>query len=133
MGYAFDPMQQSVGALRAALILGMIWAFWHLPFFVFLMQDLLVLFAQVLTLVGIRVIVAWIFNNTGYSVFAAILIHAVDNTALVTLPEIKAVFPWGSVLHGGLILFTAFVVIFLWGSKTLNLFRFGKEFRHVQS
>lgn len=132
MGYAFEPMQASLGALRAALMLGMLWAFWHIPFFVFMIQDLVVFIAQVLTLVGIRILMAWIFNNTGNSVFSAILFHAVDNTALVTLPEIKSVIPWGSVLLCILVLITAFIVTWLWGGKTLNLFRFGSESRLVK-
>ena len=38
--------------------------------------------AQLLTLIANRVLVTWIFNNTGKSVFAAIVFHAADNTAL---------------------------------------------------
>lgn len=127
MGYAFDPMQTSFGALKAALILGIIWACWHIPIFVFVMQDPVVLITQILTLVGNRVLVVWIFNNTGNSVFAAILFHAVDNTVLVTIPEINAVIPLGSGIFCSLVLITAFIVIFLWGSRTLAQYRFGKQ------
>ena len=124
MGYAFEPMQARDGAFRAALVLGVIWAFWHLPFFVFLMPDPIVLGAQVLTLVGNRVLVAWIFNNTGKSVFAAILFHATDNTALVTLPDINANAPLGTVTLCGLTLFAAVVTTLLWGPQTLARYRF---------
>jgi membrane protease YdiL (CAAX protease family) len=126
MGYAFEPMQAQGGALRASLVLGMIWAVWHVPFFVFLMPDRAILLAQVLTLVGSRVLVAWIFNNTGKSVFAAILFHAADNTALVTLPEVQAISPWGAVVHCSLVLVAAVVVTLLWGPETLARFRFEK-------
>ena len=115
MGYAFEQMQASAGAIKAALILGMIWALWHIPFFVFMMRDPVVIITQVLTLAGIRVLMIWIFNKTGKSVFAIILFHAVDNTALVTLPEIKSVIPWGSVIFCSLVLITALIVILLWG------------------
>ncbi|MCP4203361.1 MAG: CPBP family intramembrane metalloprotease [bacterium] len=124
MGYAFEPMQAQGGALRASLVLGMIWAVWHVPFFVFMMPDPVILVAQVLTLVGTRVLAAWIFNNTGKSVFAAILFHAADNTALVTLPEIQALSPWGAVVTCGLVLAAAIVVTLLWGPGTLARFRF---------
>jgi membrane protease YdiL (CAAX protease family) len=102
MGYAFEPMQTRGNALSAALVLGAIWALWHVPFFVF----------------------TWIFNNTGKSVFATILFHAADNTALVTLPEIHANTPWGGVLHCGVILFVVTGVTFLWGPRTLARYRF---------
>jgi membrane protease YdiL (CAAX protease family) len=104
MGYAFESMQARDSALRAAIVLGMIWAFWHVPFFVFMMPDPFDLIAQFITLVGIRILMAWVFNNTGKSVFAVILFHAVDNTALVTFPEIKAIAPWGSAMICGLIM-----------------------------
>jgi membrane protease YdiL (CAAX protease family) len=55
MGYAFDSMQTRYGALHAALVIGIIWAFWHVPFFVFIMPDLFVLTAQFLGLIGIRI------------------------------------------------------------------------------
>jgi membrane protease YdiL (CAAX protease family) len=124
MGYAFEPMQARSGALRASLLLGLIWAFWHLPFFVFMMPDLIVLGAQLLTLVGTRVLVAWIFNNTGKSVFAAILFHAVDNTALMILPVIHATNSLGAVVHCGLVLVAVISVALLWGPRTLTRYRF---------
>jgi len=124
MGYAFGPMQARGGALKASLVLGVIWAVWHVPFFVVMMPDPVILLAQLFTLVGTRVLAAWIFNNTGQSVFAAILFHAADNVALVTMPEIQAISPWGAVVHSGFVLAAAFVVTLLWGPRTLARFRF---------
>jgi len=123
MGYAFAPMQAQGGALRASLVLGAIWAVWHIPFFVFMMPEPVILLAQVLTLVGTRVLAAWIFNNTGKSVFAVIVFHAAENTVLVTLPELQAISPWGPVVHCGFVLVAAAVVTFLWGPATLARFR----------
>ena len=123
MGYAFGQMQRRGGALRAALLLGVIWAFWHIPFFVFMMPDPVVLGAQVLTLVGNRVLVAWIFNNTGKSVFAAILFHAAGNTALVALPDINAYAPRGVGTLCSFTLVAAFVASSLWGPLTLARYR----------
>jgi membrane protease YdiL (CAAX protease family) len=124
MGYAFGPMQAQSGALRASLVLGLIWAVWHVPFLVVMMPDSVNIFSQLLTLVGTRVLLAWIFNNTGKSFFAAILFHAADNTALVTVPEISAISPLAAVVHCSLVLVTAAVVTWLWGPQTLARFRF---------
>ena len=132
MGYAFEQMQARDSALRAALVLGMIWALWHVPFLVFMMPDPIILTAQFFTTIGIRVLVVWIFNNTGNSVFAAILFHAVDNTALVTFPEIKAITPWGSVVFCGLVMIAAFVVTLFWSPQSLARYRFDVTRRTIE-
>ena len=87
------------------LILGSLWALWHLPGFLIPSQSLtdipprgtvldFVVFA--LALIGLRLIMQWVFNNTRGSVLMAILVHASWNTfysaALVQL------FPAPSVL-----------------------------------
>lgn len=131
MGYAFESMDTRGSALRAALSLGVFWAFWHVPFFVFLMPGPFVLAAQLFTLVGTRVLIAWIFNNTGKSVFAATLFHALSNTALVAFPEINAITPWGSVVFCGLIMISAFVVTMLWGKQSLARYRFDAASRRM--
>ena len=90
-----------------------------------MMPDLILAGAQLLMLVGNRVLVVWIFNNTGKSVFAAILFHAMDNTALASLPDVNALAPWGTVTLCGLTLVAAAVVTLLWGPQTLARYRFG--------
>ena len=131
MGYAFEPMQARAGALGASLALGLVWALWHVPFFVFVMPDAVRHVAQLLMLVATRVLVAWIFNNTAQSVFAVILFHAADNTALVTLPEVQAISPWGALVTCGFVLSAAVLMTVLWGPETLSRFRLGSHSREV--
>jgi hypothetical protein len=109
----------------------LIWALWHVPFFVFVMPDPVRHVAQLLMLVGTRVLTAWVFNNTGQSVFAVILFHAADNTAMVTLPEVQTISPWGAVVTCGFVLTAAIVVTVLWGAETLSRFRLGSHSREV--
>ena len=125
MGLAFPPMQEKLGALKASLVLGLIWAVWHLPFLVVMMSDSVTILSQFFTLLGTRILIAWIFNNTGQSVFATVVFHAADNAALVTLPEISAISPAATVVHCILILLAAVIVTVLWGPQTLAGFRLG--------
>ena len=62
---------------------------------------------------------AWIYNNTGKSVFAAIVFHAADNAAFVSLPDVV---PWGAAVYCCLVVIAALVVTFFWGSQTLAQF-----------
>jgi membrane protease YdiL (CAAX protease family) len=85
-GYAVPNLQKHYGALRAALILGPLWALWHLPFFIVPGQifdhkvGLITIIVQmVLTMIVgvlVRIIMNWIFNNTKGSILIAILFHA---------------------------------------------------------
>jgi membrane protease YdiL (CAAX protease family) len=127
MGYAFDSMQARSSSLRAALLLGIIWALWHVPFFVFMITDSFVFIVMVIRIMVFRVLIVWIFNNTGKSVFAATLFHAVDNTALVIFPEIGAIEPWGSAMSCGLVIVAAVVATLLWGPRSLAQYRFAVE------
>jgi len=88
-GFAQPRLQRSCGLLIGGLILGSLWALWHLPGFVIPSQDVtdilprgtvleFVVFA--LALMGLRLIIIWVVNNTRNSVFMAILIHASWNT-----------------------------------------------------
>ena len=127
MGYAFDPMQARYGALRAGLGLGVVWAIWHVPFFVFMMPEAIVFTAQVVTLVSTRVLIAWVYNNSGRSVFAATLFHAAGNALMITLPDTSATGALGPAISCGLVLSAAIVVTLLWGPQTLARYRFGNQ------
>jgi uncharacterized protein len=88
-GFAQPRLQRSYGPLAGGLILGSLWAVWHLPGFLIPSQDLsdipprgtvldFVVFAVALT--GLRLIIMWVVNNTRNSVLMAILVHASWNT-----------------------------------------------------
>jgi uncharacterized protein len=85
-GFAVPNLQKCFGALRTALILGPLWALWHLPvFFVpgqifdqkvgaitMIVQMVLMIIVAILT----RILMTWVFNNTKGSILIAILLHA---------------------------------------------------------
>jgi uncharacterized protein len=88
-GFAQPRLQRLHGPLVGGLILGILWALWHLPGFLIPSQNLqdipprgtvleFVVFA--LALVGLRFIIIWVVNNTRSSVLMAILTHASWNT-----------------------------------------------------
>lgn len=85
-GYALDRLQARWTALHSSLILGAIWAVWHVP--LFFIKDTYqssqgawswwfwLFLADVICM---AVILTWIFNNTRRSTLAAILFHFVAN------------------------------------------------------
>jgi uncharacterized protein len=88
-GFALPRLQRLHSPLVGGLILGSLWALWHLPGFLIPSQALtdipprgtvldFVVFA--LALIGLRLVMQWVFNNTRGSVLMAILVHATWNT-----------------------------------------------------
>lgn len=85
-GYILPKLGARVGLLNASLIIGVIWALWHLPFFL-LPQGAQVVggipfiwFALLTT--GWSVLFAWVFTNTRESILLPVLYHAAINTTL---------------------------------------------------
>jgi uncharacterized protein len=89
-GYALPIMQCRYGALKATLLLGVLWTFWHLPHFLTSAQrggpgtglsifyiNLPIFFLMVM---AITVIFTWVFNHTQGSLFIVVLLHASINT-----------------------------------------------------
>jgi len=78
-GFALPRLQRLHGPLVGSLILGPLWALWHLPFFWVPAWNFpptvanIVLF--VIASIPVTIILTWIFNNTNGSVFIAILGH----------------------------------------------------------
>ena len=75
-GYAIDPMQRRWSSLQASIVLGLVWAIWHFIPLVHAHRLPEWIAWWSLGTVAARVIIVWFYNNTGKSVFAATLFHA---------------------------------------------------------
>ena len=89
-GFAQPHLNERYDALTASLIIGVVWALWHLPYFLipiaphsgFTLVNQIGWFFSILLL---SVILAWAYNNTG-SVLIVMVLHAMVNTADILLP-----------------------------------------------
>jgi uncharacterized protein len=82
-GFALPRMQPLQGPLVGSLILGLLWALWHLPEFMVPTwaassggSSPLAIVKFVLFAITSTIILTWVFNNTKGSVLMAILVHA---------------------------------------------------------
>ena len=96
-GFALPRMEGLHGPLVASLILGVMWALWHLPEFLVPSWAAssggggitgIILFT--LTALTFTFVITWVFNNTRASILIAILVHASIDTFSETL---GAIFP----------------------------------------
>ena len=88
-GFALPHLQAQMGALRGTLLLGALWAAWHLPQFLVpewanenggLSPTLVVTF--LLMVVAIAPIMTWLYNSTRGSLLLVMLAHSGINAAL---------------------------------------------------
>ena len=123
MGYAADPMQERRSALTTGIILGLVWAIWHFVPLIQMGRTLTWIAWWTLSTVALRILIVWLYSNTGKSVFAAIVFHATSN---LSLPAFPMDYDRASVQFtlGTIIAMAAVIVSFLWGSKTLARFRY---------
>lgn len=99
-GFVLPRVQAKTNALTAALIVGVIWAAWHIPKFLSPGNTSpFGLFA--IEMVAHSILYTWIYNNTRGSLLLVTLFHAAGNTAGVFLPG-------GTTVSGGNV--SAFVI-----------------------
>jgi len=122
-GYALDRLQARWSALSSSLILGIIWAVWHLPLFFIegsYQYDLglgtIAFWIFMVAIVPQTVLITWIYNNTGRSIMSAILFHFMINLVgelfeLTETAEICQLILWLTV---------AILVVAIWGPKKLT-------------
>jgi len=81
-GYLLPALQERWSALTASVVVGVVWAVWHLPAFVFEVPGYTGSFALYgLLVVGVSVVFTWLYNNTGGSVLLVMLFHGGINAA----------------------------------------------------
>lgn len=86
-GYATDPLQARWGTFRAAVLLGIVWQVWHIIPNLQAGYTATWIWWHSVYSVALRVVIVWSFNHTGRSVFAAILVHAMDNVSWSLFPN----------------------------------------------
>jgi hypothetical protein len=117
-GYAIDPMQNRWNALRASVLLGLVWAAWHIVLLVQADRSPAWIAWQSLTGVASRVLLVWLYNNTGKSVFAAALCHAMQNVSWQLFPNQGS--HYDPRVTGLIAALAAAIVTVVWGPRTLS-------------
>jgi len=112
-GYAIDPMQNHWGALKASILLGLIWAVYHYIGLVQAYRSVEWIAWWTLYTVAARVIMVWLFNNTGKSVFGMALFHMTINATWLLFPVSGSYFD--PRVTGLILAAIAAIVVMVWG------------------
>jgi membrane protease YdiL (CAAX protease family) len=96
-GYALPRLTRRLGLANASIVLGVIWACWHLPFFLIPGSDN---FGQsfpvyLLAVTALSIAMAWFYWRTGESLFLTMLMHAaINNTAGIVVSPASVTNPF---------------------------------------
>ena len=116
-GYAQLQLEKSYSPLIAAIIIGVLWGFWHLPAFMIpgLPQNEIPLLAFVLWTIALSILAAWLLKYTRRSILIATLFHGAANTFGFLVPDLDvATYRW---LLAVVYCLAALLIVVIFGSQ----------------
>lgn len=131
-GYALPRLAESMGYARGALLLGVLWACWHLPQFYFSAADTYRQSFPVwsLQVIALSVAMAWLYTKSNGSLLLMMLMHAAVNNTKDIVPSAVSN-PAGTFsLHASLVMYLT--VATMWIAAIYFLIRMPKmEAQHT--
>lgn len=122
--YAFPRLRERRSAFAAGVLLGVIWALWHVIPYAQMGRSGDWIIWQCLGAIVMRVIIVWLFVNNGQSLFIAALFHTMINIPWGLFPSFGSYFdPFVMCVILSLL---AGIIIALWGPATLARFRYAR-------
>jgi hypothetical protein len=122
MTFVIDPLQQRWSALTTSIVCGAVWAVWHIVPLIQAGHDTAWIVWHCLVIVFLRIVIVWIYNNTGHSVFMATLFHASANVGFFLFPNYGS--HYDPVVTAIILAAIVGIIAFLWGFRTLSAYRY---------
>ncbi len=111
---------RGVGALWASLVVGVLWGLWHLPLF-YIPREEIYYNQPIWGLIGstmlLSVLLTWVYNNTGKSLFAVMLMHTSFNWSNYVFTSLQH--DLGGQMYFLLLLLTVIAVVIAFGPSRL--------------
>lgn len=126
-GYVLPRLAERMGFPGASVLLGLIWACWHLPQFFLLEADT---YGQsfpiwALEVIALSVAIAWLYTHTKGSLLLAMLMHAAINNTKDIVPSGIAKPKNAFSLHASLVMY--FTTALLWLAAAYFLVRMANQ------
>ena len=131
-GFALPRLQTRWNALTSSMILGLIWAVFHLPLFFTLTGssiDGMSAVSKSIQLIGASVIFTWLYNHVRGSVLLAYLLHGAANTWTRVFPMDQAP-PLVGWMMTGIICLIAVILVSVFGATHLT--RTGQRIQYTE-
>jgi membrane protease YdiL (CAAX protease family) len=114
-GFALPRLAERIGFAKASLLLGLMWACWHLPQFFVREADT---YGQsfpiwLLEVVALSVAIAWLYTHTNGSLLLVMLMHAAINNTKDIVPSRTANANNALSLHTSLVMYLTVALLWL--------------------
>ena len=124
-GYALDRMQKKWNALVSSIILGIIWATWHIPLFFIegAPQENMNMGLFFISVLCISILMTWLHNNSKSNIFVALTYHSIGNSIKIIVDGEgvgEAAMSAGEHYHIIAQIIIVLLVVTIWGPKTLT-------------
>jgi len=123
-GYAMEKLQTRWNALISSLIIGLVWALWHLPLFMMVGTSFHVsgysFIGFLIKMMSCSILYTWLYNSTQQSLWSAILFHWLYSYAAQVVTSgvsLSSLYNWFEFLP---FVIMAAVVVLIWRPQTLN-------------
>lgn len=118
-GYVLAPLQHRWGVLGASIILGLVWAIWHIIPYAQALHPPSWIAWQCISTVLLRIIMVWLYNHSGRSLLAMVLFHAMINVSTFLFPTYGS--PYNPLVGAGILMAAVVVVAFFWKPPTTRV------------
>jgi membrane protease YdiL (CAAX protease family) len=107
-GFVLPRMQGRHSALKASLLIGILWGPWHLPLWLTGSEGhpISLFLPFVVAVVASSVVYTWLYNNTGGSLLIVVLYHAASN-----LPITLLISPLGNQMAQPFLIYVTLLVV----------------------
>jgi len=123
-GYALGRLQTRWNALTSSLIVGLVWALWHLPLFMMMgtsqHESGVPFIGFLIKMMSISILCTWLYNNTKQSLWSAILLHWLYTYAAQVLSSGIIRSPLYNWLESLPYVTMAAIVVLIWKPQTLS-------------
>ena len=120
-GFLQPRLQQRFSALRAGIVIGVVWGFWHVPMILTGTGEFTVFWEYMLNIVAMSVILGWLYNNTDGALPVVMIAHASHNMPRIgdAAGDVPAVF---DIISGDTVfyLLCASIIALYVGSQTFT-------------
>ena len=120
-GYATDRLQEKFNALWTGIVMGLLWASWHLPLLFIPREESYYnrpAWGMFLTTTLVTILFTWIYNSTNRSIFATLIFHTMFNWTNFFFPTFET--DIGGLLFFGLAIVLVGVIVWQSGPERLK-------------